>query len=71
MSKKIYDLLWKRAEKNEEKKDSKARWENIGVLVENDGKRSLKINVIPVGKDWDGWLTVKERQDKPANEARG
>ncbi len=55
---KIYDLLWKREEKSEEKK---TRWENIGVLIENDGKRSVKINVLPVG-DWDGWLTVVERK---------
>ncbi len=62
--KKIYDLLWKREEKSEDKKDSKTRWENVGVLIENDGKRSVKLNVVPVG-NWDGWLTVKERQDKP------
>ncbi len=55
---KIYDLLWKREEKSEEKK---TRWENIGVLIENDSKRSVKINVLPVG-DWDGWLTVVERK---------
>ena len=55
---KIYDLLWKREEKSE---DKKTRWENIGVLIENDGKRSVKINVLPVG-DWDGWLTVVERK---------
>jgi hypothetical protein len=55
---KIYDLLWKREEKTE---DKKTRWENIGVLIENGGKRSVKINVLPVG-DWDGWLTVVERK---------
>ena len=63
---KIHDLLWKREEKSEEKKDSKTRWENVGVLIEKDGKLSIKLNVIPVG-DWDGWLTVKERQEKPAS----
>ena len=67
---KIYDLLWKREEKSEDKKDSKTRWENVGVLIENEGKRSVKLNVIPVG-DWDGWLTVVERKEKPSqNEAK-
>lgn len=67
---KIYELLWKREEKSEDKKDGKTRWENIGVLIENDGKRSVKINVLPVG-DWDGWLTVVERKEKPGqNEAK-
>ena len=67
---KIYDLLWKREEKSEDKKDSKTRWENIGVLIENDGKRSIKLNVVPVG-NWDGWLTVVERKEKSVqNEAK-
>jgi hypothetical protein len=61
---KIYDLLWKREEKSEDKKGSKTRWENVGVLIEKDGKRTVKLNVIPVG-DWDGWLTVVERKEKP------
>ncbi len=63
---KIYDLLWKREEKSE---DKKTRWENIGVLIDNDGKRSVKINVLPVG-DWDGWLTVVERKSGQ-QEAKG
>ncbi len=62
---KIYDLLWKREEKSENRKEGKTRWENIGVLIEKDGKRSVKINVLPVG-DWDGWLTVVERKEKPS-----
>ncbi len=65
---KIYDLLWKREEKSEE---GKTRWENIGVLIENDGKRSVKLNVLPAG-NWDGWLTVVERKEKHGqNEAKG
>ncbi len=62
---KIYDLLWKREEKSEDKKDSKAQWENVGVLIENDGKRSIKLNVVPAG-NWDGWLIAKERKEKAA-----
>jgi hypothetical protein len=56
----IYDLLWKRAED----KNGKARWEKVGVLIEKDGKLSLKLDLIPVSKDWDGWLVVSERKDK-------
>jgi hypothetical protein len=67
---KVYDLLWKREEKSEEnkseeKKNGKIRWENVGVLIENEGKRSVKLNLVPAG-DWDGWLTVAERKEKPA-----
>ncbi len=68
---KIYDLLWRREEKSEEKKDAKVQWENVGVLIENDGKRSVKLNLVPVGNNWDGWLVAKERKEKgaPAEQA--
>ena len=64
---KIYDLLWRREEKSEEKKDSKVQWENVGVLIENDGKRSVKLNLVPTSNSWDGWLIAKERKEKGAS----
>ena len=65
MARKVYDLLWLREKKSEDKPDSKNRWETVGVLSDNDGKMSVKLNVLPVG-NWDGYLTVKEREKKPA-----
>ncbi len=65
MAKKVYDLLWLREKKSEDKQDSKNRWETVGVLIDNDGKMSVKLNVMPVGS-WDGYLNVKEREEKPA-----
>ncbi len=66
---KVYDLLWKREEKSEEKKNGKTRWENVGVLIENEEKRSVKLNLVPVG-EWDGWLMVVERKEKPAADSK-
>lgn len=55
----IYDLLWKRAEG----KEGKARWEKVGVLLKQDeGRMSVKLDLMPVSKDWDGWLVVSERK---------
>lgn len=60
---KIYDLLWKKSED----KEGKARWEAVGIFLEkDDGKKSVKIDMIPAGKDWDGWLAVSERKEKGA-----
>ncbi len=56
---KLYDLLWKRDEDSQ----GKARWEKIGVLIEKEGKKQIKIDVLPVG-NWDGWLVVSERRDR-------
>jgi hypothetical protein len=56
---KIFDLLWKKSEN-----DGKAHWERVGVmLVKEDGKKSMKFDVMPVGQ-WDGWLVVSERKAK-------
>jgi hypothetical protein len=55
---KIYDLLWKRSENK-----GKARWERVGILMDKDGKLSVKIDLIPVGA-WDGWLVVSERRER-------
>ena len=56
---KIFDLLWKKSEN-----DGKAQWERVGVmLVKEDGKKSMKFDVMPVGQ-WDGWLVVSERKAK-------
>jgi len=57
---KVYDLLWKRTEN----KNGKARWERIGVLVDKNGKLSMKLDLMPISKDWDGWVVVSERKDK-------
>lgn len=56
---KIFDLLWKKSEN-----EGKAQWERVGVmLVKEDGKKSVKFDVMPVGQ-WDGWLVVSERKPK-------
>jgi hypothetical protein len=56
---KIYDLLWKR---NNQEKTGKVFWEKVGMLMDKDGKLSVKMDLIPAG-NWDGWLTVSERKD--------
>ena len=57
----IYDVVWKKSEDK-----GKAKWEKIGVLLEKeDGKRSLKLDLVPAGT-WDGWLVVSERRSKEA-----
>ncbi len=56
---KVFDLLWKKSEN-----EGKAQWERVGVmLVKDDGKKSMKLDVLPIGQ-WDGWLVVSERKAK-------
>ncbi|MDH5769619.1 MAG: hypothetical protein OEZ31_11800 [Nitrospirota bacterium] len=45
---KIYDLFWEKSENN-----GKNRGENVGVLIDKEGKKSIKLDLIPVSKEWD------------------
>ena len=68
---KVYDLLWKREEKSEEnkseeKKNGKIRWENVGVLIENEGKRSVKLNLVPAAIGTAGSRWSREKRSPPS-----
>jgi hypothetical protein len=53
---KLYDVLHKRTSN-----DKKTNWDKVGVLISNEGKYSLKLDLIPAG-NWDGWLIIKDRK---------
>lgn len=56
-STKKYDLVAKTGE-YEYNGEKKARWMNCGVVFENEkGQLSAKIEGLPVGNGWNGWLT--------------
>jgi hypothetical protein len=57
-SKKKYDLVAKVGE-YELNGEKKARWFTCGAVFENEkGQLSAKLNGIPVGVDWNGWLNL-------------
>jgi virulence-associated protein VagC len=55
----VYDLIYKRGEHN-----GKAQWAKCGVLIEKEGRKSIKLDLMPISKEWDGWLVVSERKAK-------
>jgi len=63
-SKKKYDLVAKVGE-YELNGEKKARWFTCGAVFENEkGQLSAKINGIPVGVDWNGWLNLSPPSDQ-------
>jgi len=55
----LYDVLYKKAEQE----DGKAIWMRCGIMIEKEnGKKSLKLDAVPLGAAWDGWLVVSERK---------
>lgn len=60
---KVFDLIAK-VDATATENGEKAKWLKVGVLIEKDKKLSVKIDAIPIGTQWDGWLAVKERETK-------
>jgi hypothetical protein len=56
----------------------KKRYLNVGAVFENDkGELSLKIESIPVGGEWNGWVSfyvpkeIQRQEAKPAAQSGG
>ncbi len=63
----IYDLLCKKGEH-----EGRAIWLRCGVLIEKEnGKMSVKLDAVPVSRQWDGWLVVSERRERDESPAGG
>lgn len=41
------------------------------VLEKEDGKKSLKLDLVPTGPGWDGWLVIIERRPREGQEGAG
>lgn len=55
----VYDVLYKRGSTDE----GRGIWLKCGVMLEKpDGKKSVKVDALPVGPGWDGWLVISERR---------
>ena len=60
----VYDVLHKRAEN-----EGKGIWIKCGVVLQKDnGKMSLKLDTVPVGADFDGWMVISERRQQNGQE---
>lgn len=44
--------------------EEKARFANIGAVIETDKGFRLKLETVPI--DWDGWAALKEPQPRDA-----
>lgn len=52
--------------------ETKKRWQRVGTMFKgDDGEISIKLDSIPVGPDWSGWVKAfkfeDDHQNQPAN----
>lgn len=70
MAKKVFDVVATVGKYTSKDGTEKKRYLNVGAAFEDDqGKLSIKLEAIPVGTEWSGWLslyTPKEREQSPA-----
>jgi hypothetical protein len=63
MAKQRFDLMY--GEKYGDVNDPKTRWSRVGsVFIDPEtGRPSVKLDAVPVGKNFDGWLQGFEPRD--------
>lgn len=74
MSKKIFDAVASVGEYTDRNGATKKRYVNVGAVFESDDGKymSLKLESIPVGPNWSGWISFfepKPREQSPAQQA--
>lgn len=78
MVKRIFDAVAIVGKYTDRQGNEKSRYVTVGAVFEDDKKRmSLKIEALPVGGSWNGWVSFfspKESQqskDSPSNKTSG
>ena len=52
--------------------NEKKRYVNIGsVFTDDDGRQSLKLDSVPVGPEWSGWISFYEPKEREQSDNRG
>jgi hypothetical protein len=71
MPKKIFDAVASVGEYTDKQGQTKKRYVNIGAVFESDDGKymSLKLESIPVGPNWSGWVSFFEPKQREASPA--
>jgi hypothetical protein len=64
MARKIGDLMAPNGQYETADGETKTRWIKCGVMLETDKGPRIKLEALPVGGDFDGWLSVFEEKPK-------
>jgi hypothetical protein len=65
--KKIKDLIASNGVYKNATGEEKNRWVTVGGLYQDGNKMTIKIDNIPVGGSWNGWLSCKDPKPFESN----
>ena len=51
--------------------EKKTSWLQGGVLMEGDGKFKVKLDAVPVGKDFEGWIQCFDIEPRKGGQGGG
>ena len=74
MAKKIYDVVATVGKYTDNQGNEKKRYVNVGAVFESDKGMSMKLETLPVGPEWSGWLSFyepKQRESAPQESKPG
>lgn len=57
MAKKVYDAVATIGEYTDRNGATKKRYLNVGSVFESDKGLSLKLDAVPIGGEWSGWIS--------------
>lgn len=68
MTKKKYDAVATIGKYKDREGNEKKRYMNVGtIFINDDGNLSMKLDGIPVGPEWSGWISFYEPKVKDRN----
>lgn len=71
MAIKRYDVVAVTGKYTDRQGQEKSRYMNCGAVFENDrGQLSIKLEGLPVGTEWNGWLNLFEPRDSRQQPSR-
>jgi hypothetical protein len=65
MAKKAYDAVATVGEYTDREGNKKKQYRNVGTVFRNDdGSMSMKLDCLPISKDWSGFISFYEPKDR-------
>ena len=54
--------------------NEKTSWQTIGYVLDDGGKKKIKLDSMPLSNEWDGWVTIapldEERKQQPQQQSK-
>lgn len=69
---KVKDVLAANGEYVDQQGQQKTRWIRVGTMLKNDqsGQTAIKMDCLPIGAEFDGWLVLKDPQPRDGEQKR-